>query len=107
MSKTSFINLYIRLKLFSFMPRISTQKRDKIAEQILHYLFTVSPESKFTSEIAREIARDEEFTKTILLTLKSKNLVLEVNKNPEGILYSKRQRWSLSSAVYTEYLRRQ
>ena len=89
------------------MPKISKQKKDKIAEQILHYLFTISPESKFTSEIANEIARDEEFTKTLLLDLKEKSLVIEINKNPEGKSYAKRQRWRLSDKVYEAYKQHQ
>lgn len=89
------------------MPRISQQKKDKIAEQILHHLFTISPQSIFTSQIAKEIARDEEFTKLILIDLKSKELILEVNKNPQGIDYAKRQRWRLSDKVYQAYQQRQ
>ena len=48
------------------MPRISQQKKDKISEQILHYLFTISPEAKFVSDIGKEVARDEEFVKSLL-----------------------------------------
>ena len=66
------------------MPTISKQKKDKISEQILHYLFSSSPQLKFTAEIAREIARDEEFTKKLLTNLKSNNLVVEVSKNQAG-----------------------
>ena len=89
------------------MPRISQKKKDKIAEQILHYLFSVAPESKFTSEIANETARDEEFTKTLLTDLKSKNLIIEINKNPAGTQYTKRQRWRLSDKAYEAYKQRQ
>ncbi len=89
------------------MPRISEKKKEKIAEHILHYLFTISPESQFTSKIAQETARDEEFTKYLLQDLKSKNLVVEINKNPEGVLYSKSQRWTLSPKAYEAYKQRQ
>ena len=85
------------------MPTISKQKKDKISEQILHYLFSESPISRFTSEIAESVARDEEFTKSILLNLKSQGLVLEINKNSLGVQYSRRQRWLLSSEVYNAY----
>ena len=85
------------------MPIISKKKKDKIAEQILHYLFAVSPEAKFTSQIAIEIARDEEFTKSILADLKHKQLVNEINKNAEGLVYSRRQRWRLSDKAYIAY----
>lgn len=85
------------------MPLISQTKKDKISEQILHYLFTVSPESPFTSTISKEIARDEEFTKTLLKDLKAKNLIIEVNKNSQGIDYAKRQRWRLSNQIFEIY----
>ncbi len=89
------------------MPKISQGKKDKIAEQILHYLFSISPSSSFTSSIANEIARDEEFTKSILQELKNKNLIIEINKNPEGIQYRKRQRWRLSNQAFDAYKQRQ
>ena len=89
------------------MPKISQQKKDRISEQILHYLFSVSPEAKFTADIAREVARDEEFTKYILQDLKSKTLVTEVNKSPLGAQYLKRQRWILSSKTFEFYINSQ
>ncbi len=51
------------------MPEISKKKRSKIAEQILAHLYQSSPESQFTNKVAQEIARDEEFTKTLLQEL--------------------------------------
>ena len=89
------------------MPKISQVKKDKISEQILHHLFSISPELKFTSDIAREIARDEEFTKVLLQALKSKNLVNEINKNPSGVQYLKRQRWRLSNQAFDIYKKHQ
>ncbi|MDP3881544.1 MAG: hypothetical protein Q8Q31_01560 [Nanoarchaeota archaeon] len=89
------------------MPKISQSKKDKICEQILHYLFTVSPESRFTVDIAREIARDEEFTKSLLLSLQEKKAVIQINKNFKGQDYSKRQRWRLSNEAFDVYKRHQ
>ena len=89
------------------MPTISKQKKDKIAEQILHYLFTISPEAAFTNKIAEEIARDEEFTKSLLQELKSNSLIVEVKKNPEGQDYLRRQRWRLSDAAFQVYSKQQ
>ncbi|MDO8459967.1 MAG: hypothetical protein Q7S74_02570 [Nanoarchaeota archaeon] len=89
------------------MPKISKQKKDKIAEQILYYLFSVSPQLKFTAEIARETARDEEFTKSILEDLYHKKLVAVVNKNKTGLLYLRRQRWRLSNQAYESYKKHQ
>ena len=89
------------------MPIISKQKKDKISEQILHYLFENSPESKFTSDISKEIARDEEFIKSLLLDLDKKGLVNLVDKNKVGIKYLKRQRWRLSTQAFEIYSKAQ
>jgi predicted transcriptional regulator with HTH domain len=87
--------------------KISDKKRDKILEQILAYLYSISPKSAFTFTIAQEIARDEEFVKSLLLSLKKKNFVLEVKKSPKGVVYSKRSRWALTDHTYTLYKQRQ
>ena len=89
------------------MPIISQSKKDKIAEQILHYLFTISPSSAFTVAIAKETARDEEFTKAMLKDLESKKLVVQINKNSKGIIYVRRQRWRLSNEAYNIYKKHQ
>lgn len=85
------------------MPNISRQKKDKIAEQILYYLFSVSPEPKFTADIAREIARDEEFTKILLIELHGNKLIARIDKNSSGKEYLRRQRWLLSPRAYEVY----
>jgi len=89
------------------MPTISQAKRDKISEQILHYLFTVSPDSRFTAEVAKEIARDEEFTKALLQQMQKHKLVIEINKNKTGKEYLRRQRWRLSDNVYSVFIKNQ
>ena len=87
------------------MPPISKPKRDKISEQILHYLFSISPESNFTSKIAEEIIRDEEFTKSLLQELEKNNLVVKVKKSSQGLDYQRRERWRLSKEVYEVFKR--
>lgn len=86
---------------------ISKEKKDKIAEQILAFLYSTTPQPIFTSHIAKEIARDEEFTKKILLDLSSKKLIIEVKKNPMGKPYVKRARWKLSEIAYQSYKKSQ
>jgi len=83
--------------------KISEKKREKISEQIISLLYSIIPKSLFTIEIAREIARDEEFTKELLLNLKQKNIIVEIKKNPKGILYLRRSRWRLRDKVYNFY----
>lgn len=87
--------------------KISKQKRDKISEQVLAYLYNISPKAVFTANIAVEIARDEEFIKSLLLELKLKKLVIEIKKNSKGIDYSRRSRWKLSDIAYGFYKKQQ
>jgi hypothetical protein len=83
--------------------KISKIKQEKISEQILAYLFNQSPKAIFTSYIAAEMARDEEFIKRLLLELKSKNLLQEIKKNASGDIYIKRSRWKLTDQAYSYY----
>jgi hypothetical protein len=87
--------------------KISNQKREKIYEQILALLYSVSPKALFTLNIAIEIARDEEFVKTLLLELKKKDLIVEIKKNPKGLPYLKRSRWKLTDNIYQAYKKHQ
>ena len=83
--------------------KISDQKKEKIFEQILAYLYSINPRSAFTVQIAYEIARDEEFVKKLLLNLKKKGFVTEIKKNPQGTPYIRRIRWKLSDKTYEVY----
>lgn len=83
--------------------KISKEKKERIAEQVLAALYSNSPKAIFTSHVAKEVARDEEFIKKILKDLKKKKLVTEVKKNPDGELYKRRTRWRLSDAAYKAY----
>ena len=82
---------------------ISEEKKEKISEQILSYLYSISPKPAFTYHIAKEIARDEAFIKKILLDLKKKRLVVQIKKNAKGKTYLRRSRWGLSDSVYDAY----
>jgi predicted transcriptional regulator with HTH domain len=85
------------------MPTISKEKREKIQEQILHHLYAIFPKQIFTSDIARELARDEEFIKVLLLELLKKQLVIKIDKNPNGVEYARRLRWRLSNKTQQAY----
>lgn len=87
--------------------KISNIKKDKIFEQILAQLYNFSPRPIYTSHIAREIARDEEFIKKLLIELKRKGLIIEIKKNPKGIPYLRRSRWRLGEETYKAYVQRQ
>jgi hypothetical protein len=83
--------------------KLSKDKKDRISEQILLFLYHSFPKQPFTAEIAREIARDEEFIKRLLFDLKEKNLVLSIKKNTKGELFSRRLKWRLTNQVYDIY----
>jgi hypothetical protein len=87
--------------------RLSQDKKNRIIEQILSFLYHTFPNQPFTAEIAREIARDEEFVKRILFELKEKSLVVPILKNNKGEPFSRRLRWRLSSKVYEVYKSKQ
>ncbi len=87
--------------------KISEEKRKKISEHILAFLYSNTPKPLFTSFIAKEAARDEEFVKKLLLELKNKNLVVEIKRNPKGKPYLRRSRWKLSDAAYQAYNNKQ
>ena len=83
--------------------RLSQTKKDKISEQILSYLYHEFPNQPFTAEIAREIARDEEFIKRLLFELKEKGLAIPIRKNAKGDIFTRRLKWRLSQKVYDVY----
>jgi prolyl-tRNA editing enzyme YbaK/EbsC (Cys-tRNA(Pro) deacylase) len=89
------------------MPQLSSKKKDKISEQILSYLFSSSPEPQYTVTVAEELARDEEFIKSLLQELEQKKLVIKVTKSPQGVEFTRRQRWRLSNAAFDAYSRMQ
>ena len=83
--------------------QLSKEKRDRIAEQILSNLYHNYPKAFFTAQIAKDVARDEEFIKTLLQELKTKDLINAIKKNPEGTFYSRRIRWMLSPKAFDAY----
>ena len=87
------------------MSKISKQKIDKIKESMLSYLYEVNPKALFTVDIAREILRDEEFTKRLLLELKDSNLLKEVSKSSKGKDFLLRRRWQLTDATFAAFKR--
>jgi len=83
--------------------KLSKEKRDKIAEQILSLLYHSFPKQLFTAEIAKEIARDEEFIKVLLYDLKDKNLIVAIKKNEKGLNFIRRVRWQLTPEAFKIY----
>lgn len=86
---------------------LSQDKKNRITEQVLLFLYHAFPQEPFTAEIAREIVRDEEFVKRILFELKEKGIVVSITKNKKGEPFSRRHRWRLSNKVFEIYKSRQ
>jgi len=82
------------------MPKISKEKKDRIQEQILLFFYSIFPKQVFTADIAREIARDEEFVKDLLKNMEKDSLVVKIDKNPLGTVYGRRLRWRMSNKAY-------
>jgi len=83
--------------------KISQTKIDRITEQILSFLYHTFPNQPFTAEVARELARDEEFIKNLLFNLRAKGLVIPIRKNAKGEIFSRRLKWRLTNKVYDIY----
>ena len=83
--------------------RLSESKKERISEQILSFLYHSFPAQPFTAEIARDLARDEEFIKRLLFDLKEKGLVTPIRKNAKGDIFTRRLKWRLAQKVYDVY----
>ncbi len=89
------------------MPKISKEKRERIQEHIISFLYSSFPKQIFTSDISQELARDEEFIKTLLLDLEKKQLVIRISKNSNGREFLRRIRWRISNRAYDVYKKSQ
>ena len=87
------------------MSNISEKKKEKLKEEILSLLFSSSPNALYTSRVAEEIIRDEEFTLALLEDLYKKNLVKKIDKNNKGKIFLKRKTWTLNPTIYDTYKR--
>jgi len=79
------------------MSRISEEKIKKIKESIISLLFSKFPYAMSTARIARELVRDEEFIKKILLELEKEKIVKRIAK------YQRKNEWQLSNKAYEAY----
>ena len=85
------------------MSKLSEKKIKKIKEHTLSILYDNHFEPLYTSNIAEELIRDEEFTLKILIELKKEGFVKEINKNSDGKQYISRKKWILQSKIYDRY----
>jgi len=80
------------------MVALSKNTTGLIKDDIVSILYD-SPRAMFANEIATELRRDKEFIKRLLLELKEKAIVEEINKGMSGREYKERKRWKIREAV--------
>ena len=85
------------------MTKISDSNIKKLKEQILSVIYTFHFNPLFTSNIAEEMIRDEEFTLRLLNELKKEGFIEEITKNTNGKKYISRKKWILKSKIYDQY----
>ncbi len=85
------------------MPRISDKKIERIKEGILSYLYDNPAKPIFTSQIAEEMIRDEEFILRLLKELHASKLIKKISTNSRGKQFLSRRKWTLRPEVYTKY----
>ena len=76
------------------MSRISKKNFERIASDAVSALYSSYPVPLTTRAIAREVARDNEFIKRVLVFLESRKLVVRVKKD-----YERWVKWKLSRAA--------
>ena len=85
------------------MSKVSDKKIKKLKEHILSILYETHFNPIFTSNIAEDLIRDEEFTLRLLIELKKEGFIKEINKNTDGKRYLSRKKWILQSKIYDQY----
>lgn len=79
------------------MPVVGKAMRSVIENHVIMFLKSGRNKPQFTSMIAQGIARDEEFAKSFLQAMRSRKLLILIDKNKKGKKWKSRQMWRLSS----------
>ncbi len=87
------------------MPKISDKKVQRIKEEVLLLLYNNPAKPLFTSQIADEMIRDEEFILRLLKELNKEGFIDEIKRNSNGKNFLSRRKWTLKSNVYSQYKR--
>jgi len=85
------------------MPKISDKKIQRIKEEILSLLYENPAKPLYTSYIAEEMIRDEEFILRVLEELNKEGLIDKIQSNTNGKQYLARKKWTLQPKVYSQY----
>ena len=85
------------------MSKISNNTINLLKDDIISILYEKQLKPLLTIEIARELRRDKEFTKKLLVELKEKGILNEIKKNNKGKDYTKRSKWLIKPDIINKY----
>ncbi len=81
------------------MVKLSEKTIKLLKDDIISILYERPLEAMFTNEIAKELRRDNEFTKKLLLELKKESLIEQVKKNKRGQQYLTHLKWRIPPKI--------
>jgi len=85
------------------MSKISLNTINLLKDDIISILYENQLKPLLTIEVAKELRRDKEFTKKLLLELKQKGILNEIKKNNKGKEYLKRSKWLIKPSIINKY----
>ena len=85
------------------MVKLSSNTVNLLKDDIISILYENNLNPLLTMEIAKELRRDKEFTKRLLIELKEKGVIDQIKKNNKGKDYIKRSRWIINPGVLNNY----
>jgi hypothetical protein len=86
------------------MSKLSNKKRERIKEEVLRVLYENSPKALFTSYIANEVIRDNEFVLSLMKEMERLGVVEGVKSRGNKSVKKKiRTRWRLTNRAFEEY----
>ena len=85
------------------MVKLSSNTINLLKDDIISILYENNLNPLLTMEIAKELRRDKEFTKRLLIELKEKGVIDQIKKNNKGKDYIKRSRWIINPGVLNKY----
>lgn len=85
------------------MVKLSGKTISLLKDDIISILYENPLKPLLTKEIANELRRDKEFTKSLLLELKQQGILSQIKKNNKGKEYLKRTRWLINQDVMNKY----
>jgi hypothetical protein len=85
------------------MVKLSSKTTSLLKDDIISIIYENQLNPLLTIEIAKELRRDKEFTKSLLEELKKQDVLVEIKKNNKGKNYIKRSRWAINQEVLNKF----